>query len=223
MTNDSPAVMSPLAARIYGIAAIVAPLLLLGATTAYLVEGEGINHGMLGGTIGVWSCLAMVIAMVGVLRLLEAHRPRAAPILSLFALSGWAAGVGFNMHALFLAVIGPELDTALDAAIDEGGVGVLSIFAWLPWGWFAPLSLILVGIFLWRSRTTPWWTGALMIAGGVLFVVGQMERIGSIAAASNMVLLLAFAPIGWMLFRYARRSEVNDGAGAAAPPVSARR
>jgi hypothetical protein len=211
MSNDSPAVMSPLAARIYGVAAVIAPLLLIATTVAYIVEGEGINHGVVGGTIGVWSAIAMVIAMVGVLRLLEVRRPRAAPILSLFALSGFTAGVTFNVEAAFRAMV-PELDAGVDAAIDDGS-GMMAIFMFLPWGWFAPLSLILVGIFLWRSGTTAWWTGALMIVSGVLFVVGQMENIGMIAIASNVALLLALAPVALALFRSART------ASSAAPPV----
>jgi hypothetical protein len=216
MGNNSPAAMSPLAARIYGVAAILGPLLLLGATTAYILEGEEVNRGVLGGTISVWASFAMIIALVGVLRLLEINRPRAAPILTIFALTGFAAGIAFSMDAIFAAIVGPDLDAALDAAIDDGS-GTILILAYLPWGWFAPLSLILIGIFLWRSRTTPWWTGALMIAGGVLFVVGQMERIGVIALIGDAVLLLAFAPIGWMLFRRARRPEIADGAGVATP------
>jgi hypothetical protein len=211
MNNDSPAVMSPLAARVYGVAAFLGPLLLLAATIGFIVEGEGINHGVLGGTIGVWSAFTMIIAMMGVLRLLEVNRPRAAPILTILAVSGFAAGSAFDVEAAFRAMV-PGFDDAVDAAVDDGS-GTFVIFMFVPWGWFAPLSLILVGIFLWRSRTTPWWTGALMIAGGVLFVVGQMERIGLLAAASNVVLLLAFAPIGWTLLRSARTAR------SAAPPV----
>jgi hypothetical protein len=214
MGNNSPAVMSPLAARIYGVAAIVGPLLLAASTTAYILEGEEINRGVLGGTIGVWASFAMIIALVGVLRLLEVNRPRAAPILTIFALTGFAAGIAFSMDAIFAAIVGPDLDAALDAAIDEGS-GAISILAYLPWGWFAPLSLILLGIFLWRSRTTTWWTGALLILGGVLFVVGQMERIGAIALAADVVLLLALAPIGWTLLTQARRAVTAGDPGTA--------
>jgi hypothetical protein len=211
MNNDSPAVMSPLAARVYGVAAFLGPLLLLAATIGFIVEGEGINHGVLGGTIGVWSAFTMIIAMMGVLRLLEVNRPRAAPILTILAVSGFAAGSAFDVEAAFRAMV-PGFDDAVNASVDDGS-GAIAIFMFIPWGWFAPLSLILLGIFLWRSRTSPWWTGALMIAGGVLFVVGQMERVGLLAAVSNVVLLLAFAPIGWtLLTTHARRAAAAGGA-----------
>lgn len=193
---------TPLGARVFGLAAMAAPVLLLASTIAYIVEGEGINHGVLGGTIGVWSCFAFLIALVGVLRQLEARAPRAAPVLTILAITGFAAGVAFNIEAMITASAGPEAEAALDAAIEAQPVAILAL---LPWGWFAPLSLILVGIFLWRTRTTAWWTCALLIAGGILFVASRPERINVLAMIADGVLILALVPIGWAMLTSARR------------------
>lgn len=194
MIDSTQLTFSPLASRVYGVATILAPLLLMASTLAYIVEGEGINHGVLGGTIGVWSAFAFVIASVGILRQLEVRAPRAAPILTIFALTGFSAGIAFNVDAIFTASTG--MDAALDVVFEAEPMAVL---AFLPWGWFAPLSLVLVGSLLWRTRTTAWWTGALMVAGGVLFVASRPERINMLALVADGVLILALVPIGWAM------------------------
>lgn len=204
MDRNSAPVFSPLAARIFGIAVIAAPLLELASSVAYLVSGDGINEGVLGATIGVWAAFALVIAFVGILRLLERRAPRAAPILTLFTLTGLSAGIAVSMDVIFASLLGPELNPVVDARIDEQPVAILAL---LPWIWFAPVSLVLVGIFLWRTRTTAWWTGALLIAGGILFVVSRMERIGPLALVTDAVLIAALVPIGWAILTHTRTAD----------------
>lgn len=210
MNDSSPRVFSPLAARIYGVITIVAPLLLLGSTVAYLVDGEGINDGVLGGTVGVWSALAFVIAFAGILRLLEVRAPRAAPILAIFALAGFSGGIAFNLDAIFTALLGPDGNAAVDTAFDEGG-NAIGLLAFQPWGWFAPLSLVLVGIFLWRTRTTAWWTGALMIVGGVLFLVSRAGEVDPLVPVGDVALILALVPVGWAILTRARSATTAPG------------
>lgn len=185
--------LSPFAARFYGVAVIVAPLLMLASTLAFITAGDGINQGVLGNTMGVWVAFTFATAMVGILRLLEPRAPRAAPILTAFTLAGFCGGVAINMDYLMAELGGPEFDAAINEAIDAQPIAILAL---LPWGWFAPLSLILVGIFLWRTRTTAWWNGALLIAGGVLFVASRPESIEVLALVADGVLILALVPIG---------------------------
>lgn len=195
---DTSHALSPFAGRVYGTAVILAPLLLMASSLAYIVDGEGINHGVLGGVIGAWSAFTMVIALMAVLRLLEPRAPRAATLLTVVALIGFSAGMAFNVTAVLETIT--ELDDAIDAAI---AVEPVAFFAWLPWGVFAPISLVLIGIALWRTHTSAW-SGALLIAGGVLFVVSRMERIGALALVADGVLVLALAPIGWAMLTGSR-------------------
>lgn len=194
--------------RVYGVAAILAPLLLMASTIAYIVEGEAINHGTLGGVLGVWSSFALVIAFLGILRLLEPRAPRAASALTVLAATGFSAGVAFNVDAIFAAAAGPNAEGALNTAAESNPVALL---AFLPWGWFVPLSFILIGSFLWRTRTTAWWTGALMIVGGVLFVASRPERINMLALAADGALVLALVPIGWAMLT-SRRADTTEPA-----------
>ncbi|MGD9890725.1 MAG: hypothetical protein AB7R89_09035 [Dehalococcoidia bacterium] len=216
MNRDTRTTLTPFAARVYGVATILAPLLLLASTVAYITAGEGINEGVLGGTIGVWSAFAMTIAFVGILRLLEPRAPRAAVTLTVIALIGWAAGIAFNIEAIYVALI-PELTVErLNDAMTGGDA--IAWLAFLPWGWFAPLTFVLSGIFLWRTHTVAPWTGILLIIGGVLFVTARPARIDVLAVTGDIVLVLALAPIGWSMFVGRRLAGSAAMATATAAP-----
>jgi len=189
---------NPTLARIAGRAAILAPILLLLSTVAYLTEGNGINDGFVGGTIGVWSALAFMLAFVGICRALEPAAPRGAPILLCVSLVGWAAGVAFNIDAILAAEFGRDaVDTATEAT-------PFTLLAYLPWGWFGPISLVAIGVLMWRTNTFSRRSAALMIAAGVLFIVSRPARIDPLAVFADCVAILALVPIGWSLLTSAR-------------------
>lgn len=200
---NSTTTLNPMAARVYGWAIIVAPLLLLASTAAYLSVGGGINDGVLGGTIGVWSCFAFAIAFVGILRLLEPSAPRIAPILTAVALMAFAGGgVAFNIQALNLGAFGNDfLETNLD------GADAVGIFAFLPWGLFVPLTFVLTGIMLWRTRAVARWSSALFIASGIMFVSARPARIDVLALTADAVIVLALVPIGWAMLTSVRAAK----------------
>ncbi len=179
--------------RITGLAAILAPILLLASTLAYVTGGNGINDGKAGGAIGVWSCFAFLLAFAGLYRVLEPSAPRAAPILFAVATIGSAAGVGFNIDALLAAEFGRE---AVDAATEASA---LSMLAYLPWGLFFPIGVVATGILMRRTGTFPGRSAALVAAGGVLFVASRPSRVDPLAVAADCVLILGFVPIGWSL------------------------
>lgn len=207
--TDFTHTLPPAAARTYGVTAIIGPLLLMASTAAFILLGEGINVGVLGGIIGVWSSFALLVAMVAVLRLVEPRAPRAASVLTLLAVIGFGSGVGFNVNAVTDAIAGPDSVGTLNAIAD--GPDAIAMLAWIPGGWFAPLSMLLIGIALWRTRTVAWWSAALLSAAGVLFVVGRMERIGVLALAADSVLIAALAPLGWAMITGSRTVAAAQG------------
>lgn len=202
---NTPA-FSPTAARVHGWAAILAPVLLLASTLAFIAE-DGINDGVLGGTFGVWSTFAFVIAFAGVYRRIEPRLPRIGPIFMALTLVGFTAGTAFNVQAMYYGAYG----TDLLADLSEGrlpGEPAVGVFAFLPWGLLVPVSLVATGILLWVSRAVPKWSAALLILGGVLFVASRPERIDVLAIIADVVLVAAMVPIGWALMR--RRQMVSD-------------
>ncbi|MFD0856957.1 hypothetical protein ACFQ07_32300 [Actinomadura adrarensis] len=189
--------LSPLAARVHGSALALAPVLLLCSTIAFIYEG-GINDGVVGGTIGVWSTFALGIGFVGLFRTLEPASPRLMPVLLPVAVIAFTAGAMFNVQAMYLAAYGNDLLTD----ITEGGaadIAPIGVFAFLPWGLLAPLTFVLTGLLLWRTRTAPKSTAALLVLGGLLFVASRPERIEPLALAADATLILALVPLGWSL------------------------
>ena len=202
-TTASPPAISPNATttRIAGGAAIAAPLLLLASTVAFLTEGDGINDGFVGGTLGVWAALAFTLAFVGIFRVLEFRAPRAAPIWLSVSLMGWAAGVGFNLDAIFAAEFGRE---TVDTSAEDRP---FTILAYLPWGWMAPLGLIAAGVLMRRTNTFGRMSALLMIAAGVLFVTARPARMGPLAIFADCITVLALVPVGWALLAISRTTS----------------
>lgn len=211
-----PAITPRPVARVYAIAAVLGPVFMLGSTLGYLIEGDGINVGVVGGVVGVWSCFALAIAFVGILRLLEPKAPRGAAVMTVLALAGFASGVAFNVQAIIDAIVGPEqLAAAIDAAIAANGMTYLAILAFLPWGWFVPISMVVVGILLWRTAVGPRWSAGLLMLAGILFVASRPESIGWLALCSDVALLAAMVPLaGRLLPPVGRERRAREGSSA---------
>jgi hypothetical protein len=195
--------LSPFAARAFGLALIIAPLLLLASTIAYITEGEKINHGVLGGTIGVWSVFAIGFAMVGLFRMLEPHAPRASIILTLMIVMVVAGGTAFNIQGIFVALY--DVDFMNDTAIT--GSDTIAILAFLPWGLFMPITMIATGVVLWRTRAVARPVAILFAAAGILFVASRPEQINVLAIFSDLVFLAAMAPLGWAVLNEGRAPQ----------------
>lgn len=198
--------------RITGIAAIIAPILLLASTLAYILDGNGINDGHLGGTIGVWSCFALLLATFGISRVLEPASPRGGPILMAVVTIGIAAGVGLNVDGILAAEFGQG---ALDIFGDETPIALL---AFLPWGWFFPIGMVGTGVVMWRTRTFPRATAVLLALGGIVFITSRPARIDGLAVFGDCLLILGFAPIGWALLTGRRDVGLDSATGSHPQP-----
>lgn len=209
MTVPTPSLgsLTPFAARFTGVAAITGGALLLLSTVAFVTVGGGVNDGVLGGTITVWAVFALAVAFVGICRLLEPARPRLAQWLTLVAVIGFVAGGGFGLQAIHLEAFGDGGYLDDEAAIEAAPIGLL---AYLPWGWFTPLTFVLAGVVLWRAGVVPWWNGTLLILGGILFISARPARIDALAILTDVVLLAALTAVAVRLFAAARSAGVSD-------------
>jgi len=178
---------------LYPLAMLLAPLLLLASTIAFLTVGNGINDGVVGGVITVWAVLALVVAFVGCARILEPHMRKGAQLLVFGAAALGVGGAGFGNSSIYTQILRDDHGIDAEAAFDAHPFGLLAL---LPWGWFMPITCILVGVLLWRARLLPWWHGVAFILGGVMFVTGRPAGIDAVALATDVVLLLAFAGLG---------------------------
>ncbi len=206
--------LSPYAARFTGVLAIVGGTLQLASTVVSVTLEGGVNNGVTGGTITVWSAFVLAGAFVGLYRWAEPRYPRTTPWLTLVALTAMVAGGGFGHQAIHLGAFGPTDYLSNDAAIADNPIGLL---AWVPWGWFAPLSYGLVGGVLARARLIPWWNGAVLIAGGVLFISARPAQVSWLALVCDVVLLAGLTAAGVRLIGAAR--EPRPAGARVAPAV----
>ena len=212
---------SPAFARTTATAGVLGSLFLLASTVLFITDGNGVNDGVLGGTVGVWSCLGMAVGSVGIARLLEPRAPTAAPVVGALALVGLSAGIAFNVQAIYVARY--DHDLLADVTAGEGsGSEWFAFFAFLPWGWLAPLGFVLLGWLVWRTQVAQTWAAALFALGGILFVTGRPARIDSIAVAADLALVLAFAAIAPALLRTAAAGSPASEAPSTRPAQSVR-
>lgn len=191
-----------------------APLLLLASTIAFVTLGDGINDGLEGGVVTVWAAIAVGLAFLGCARFMEPRAPRAAAVVTFTGIGAAVGGAGFGHSAIYLWILDRDHGVDAEAAINAHPFSLLSL---LPWGWFMPVTCIVVGGLLWRTRLVPWWHGVLFILGGVLFVTGRPARIDGVAIATDVVLLLAFGLLALRVL-----TEASSGTRTAAQPAPAR-
>lgn len=169
--------------RLLGAALVLAPLLLLASSIAWLAGSEA--------TRGVLGFYAFAIFALVVFTLTQAFAdtlPRAAAALTVVGALGAAAGVGFSIDAIH-----STLPNSV-ALIDDGGTAGVFV-ANVP-GLMGPLAFIGIGIALLRSGVQPRWCGVALIVAGALFPPSRIGDIAALGAIDDLIFLLALAPLG---------------------------
>ena len=64
-----------------------------------------------------------------------------------------------------------------------------------------PLSLLIVGIVLARTRTVPVWVGVLIAVSGALFPASRIPRIEWVAHIVDFMMLIPLAYLSWQMLR----------------------
>lgn len=192
--------------RLLALAAVVGPVVFLLSDVAYITAGNGINNGVLGGTIGVWSVFLLAWAFLGISRALEPVAPRGALTLLVLAVPMVAGGTAFNVNAIHLDHFGNDFTGVIE------GDAAIGFLAFLPWGWFAPLSFAVAGIFVWRTAIAPRWAGALTALTGLLFIAARPAQIDALAILCDVTMVVGMVPIGLALLRHASDARARDAA-----------
>jgi hypothetical protein len=183
--------------RVYGISLIAAPLL-MGVSTFLWKNGE---TGMTGGALQIPSAAFWIVGLFGLFDLVRGEMPRYAAFGSLLAAYACLGYNNFGMEGIYLAVVRALGAGGIDIEGTRGAMGgVLPVALLAPGGLF-PLSLLVLGIVLWRTRRVPIWCGILLCVGGVSFPAGRIPRIEAVA---HMTDLLLFIPAAWIGLRYLR-------------------
>ncbi len=196
--------------RLLAVAAVAGPVVFLLSDVAYLTAGNGINNGVLGGTIGVWSVFLLGWAFLGISRALEPAAPRGALTLLVLAVPMVAGGAAFNVNGIHWDHFGNDFMGVTD------GDAAFGFLAFLPWGWFAPASFVVAGIFVWRTAIAPRWAAALTGLTGLLFISARPAQVDALAIVCDVTMVLGMVPIGLALLRHASDARARDAARASA-------
>lgn len=175
-------------ARLFGVAALVGPLLLVASGIAFVTSDDGHNVDELGGALLVYAFVAITIAAVGLTRLLESRWPRFASVMLALSVLGCASGVGFGIDSIHASLPG---GTNLEDA--DSAAAIVALF--VP-GSIFPLSFAALGVALWRAGIQPIACGPLLVAAAVLFAAGNIPDIDALLIIGDAMFVVALAPLG---------------------------
>lgn len=146
------------------------------------------------------TALAMIPAVIGMMRLLARRRPVLGALGGVISLAGVVAlGAFVELHLLALEMSAPGLDrTAMTefAATRLSGFGPFAVPVLLVL--LMPLGLLLLAVGLKRAKVVSLWA-PLLVGVHILIHFGVETELGE--AGSHFVLAAALALIGWRVHR----------------------
>jgi hypothetical protein len=190
------AVVSPAERLVFGLSLIAGPLLFAVSSFFWTTGGE---YGVRGGTTLAIGSVFWIVAFVGIFGELRSRTPRYAAWGLLVAVYGAiCGGAAFAFQGMFAELYDVTHEQAL-AALARHPIVANAIF-WIGGPAF-PVTLLVLGIVLVRTRTVPWWMGTMLALGGALFPVARIPRIELIAHAVDLLMLIPGAYMGRNVLR----------------------
>lgn len=107
-------------------------------------------------------------------------------------------GTAFAFRGLFTEIYGISPAVALQSL--NAHPFVANAIFWIAGPAF-PVSLLILGIVLIRTKTVPLWVGILLVFGGAIFPISRIPRIALIAHAADVLLLIPMWYIGVRLLQ----------------------
>jgi hypothetical protein len=120
--------------------------------------------------------------------------PRYATWGLLIAIYGCIGGAAFGLEGLFAEAFRIPHDVRREAWAQFPTTFNLTFF----WpGPLFPLSLLILGAMLIRTRSIPLWAGLLICLAAIAFPVSRIPRIALAAHAADVLMLIPLASTGW--------------------------
>ncbi len=190
--------------KIAGVCLIVGALLWVPTT-----QFEYSSNGMLfwAGLLGLVIYIVFIPGLLGVARLLRQSAPRLSVIVAQLIAVGCVAGASFQTFLMYewaARTAGtPEAMIADITDVTHKRVyPVLVIFSIQ----FC-ISLLVLGIGLYRTRTAPTWVAGLLVIGAIVFPIGH---IGTILLVSHLAETILLVPLVWLGLRLLRGAPAQD-------------
>jgi len=174
---------------IWGISLIVAPAIM--AISSFFWDNG--RYDATGGTLVVLDSLFLIPAFMGLFSLVKEKYPRYAAWGQLIAILGCIAGANFGFADFFTHAFNISHQTYLDTLAKYPVASNLLLFQTGP---LVPLSLLVLGVVLLRTRSVDIWVATLICAGAIMFPLSRIGRNQMLAHASDVLWLVPFAYIG---------------------------
>ena len=189
--NNSTALIEK---NFYGMALIIAPIL-FAASTFFWIKGE---YSVAAATLGIVSLFFWIPALTGAFSLLKNKMPRYATYGLWIAVFGCISGVCFMFLGYLTTIFNISHTEYLQKLSEYPVSSQLLLFATGP---LFPLSLLVLGITLLRTKAVAAWIAILLFIGAIAFPASRIPRIEWIAHIADLLLLIPTAAIGLVLLK----------------------
>ena len=184
--------------KLWGLSLILAPALFATSTFFWVHTSGRVEYGAIGGAIIAIATVFWIPAFIGLFDLLKETMPRYAAWGLLIAIYGCIGGAAFGLEGLFAEAFRIPHDVRREAWAQFPTTFNLTFF----WpGPLFPLSLLILGAMLIRTKSIPLWAGLLICLAAIAFPVSRIPRIDLAAHAADVLMLVPLAYIGWGLLK----------------------
>jgi hypothetical protein len=152
------------------------------------------------GTIQVLSFACWIFAFQGMFQLLKTDLPRYAVIGFAVAVYACIGGNNFGVDGIYAEAMGLESLEAGNQLHQQIGAPT-ALYLFIP-GILFPLSLLVLGIQLLRTKKVSALAGVLLCIGAIGFPLSRMPRIDLLAHIDNVLLLASHALIALELLKH---------------------
>jgi hypothetical protein len=189
--------------RLWGLSLILAPALFAASTFFWIHSSGRIEYGVIGGTIIAVASVFWIPAFIGLFDLVEERLPRYATWGLLAAIYGCIGGAAFGLEGVFAEAFRIPHDVRREAWTQFPMMFNLTFF----WpGPLFPLSLLVLGATLIRTKSIPWWSGVLMCLAAIAFPVSRIPRLSIVAHAADALMLIPLAYTGLIFLKSSWRT-----------------
>lgn len=199
--------------KVSGFSLIMGAVLLVISTFLW----KGPEVGIAGGLLQVFSCVFWILGLLGLLALLRPTMPGMAAWMSIVATFACIGGNNWGMDGIYF-----ETYAQLGASVTHKGLyevmGPAALLTLQLPGLLFPITLIVIGIALYRSGKAPAWCGIMLALGGLGFPISRIPRIEMIAHLADLLILIPAVVMGLRMIR----SEAGEGVEMALAGNSAR-
>jgi hypothetical protein len=175
--------------KMYGASLILAPLLQF-ISSFFWINKE---YGVAGGTLLVLSMFFWIPSLIALFDLVKTKLPNYAAWGLLVAIIGFISGSNFAMVGVMSEIFNISHESYLNGFAEYKSSADILLFQTGP---LAPLSLLVLGIVLLRTKSADVFVAILIITGAILFPVSRILRVEWVAHVCDIFLLVPLSVLG---------------------------